>query len=132
MDRENSFEDLEHFLTQLDWAPPHGSTDDTGSDLELSCDPSVQAEQDGGNVQELEMRALTEHLKAIVKDIHIAVGEHDNGGLMLIFNNFLLLLKMSRLNFTYNQCEISCILNVGCVCLFQSSFCHCVCFPLRV
>ncbi len=97
VNRENSFEDLEQFLTQLDWAPPHGSTDDTGSDLELTCDPSMQPEQDEGSIQELEMRALTEHLKAIVKDIHIAIGERDDMCLtMLIFNtnNFLLLLKM--------------------------------------
>lgn len=76
-DRENSFEDLEQFLTQLDWAPPHGSADDTGSDLELTSDPSTL---DEGNIQELEMRALTEHLKVVVKDIHIAIGEHDDGG----------------------------------------------------
>uniref|UniRef100_A0A674P665 VPS9 domain containing 1 n=1 Tax=Takifugu rubripes TaxID=31033 RepID=A0A674P665_TAKRU len=44
--RENSFEDLEQFLTQLDWVPPQGS-----------------------------MRALKEHLKAIVKDIHIAIDQ---------------------------------------------------------
>ncbi|XP_070686715.1 VPS9 domain-containing protein 1 [Pempheris klunzingeri] len=74
-DRENSFEDLEQFLNQLDWAMPHSSTDDTGSDLELTCDPSTQLEQDEGNIQELEMRALTEHLKAIVKDIHIAIDQ---------------------------------------------------------
>ncbi|XP_010752793.3 VPS9 domain-containing protein 1 isoform X1 [Larimichthys crocea] len=71
-DRENSFEDLEQFLTQLDWAPPHGSADDTGSDLELTSDPSTL---DEGNIQELEMRALTEHLKVVVKDIHIAIDQ---------------------------------------------------------
>uniref|UniRef100_A0A665WQG1 VPS9 domain-containing protein n=1 Tax=Echeneis naucrates TaxID=173247 RepID=A0A665WQG1_ECHNA len=43
LDQENSFEDLEEFLTQLD--------------------------------SELEMRALKEHLKAIVKDIHIAIDQ---------------------------------------------------------
>lgn len=80
VNRENSFEDLEQFLTQLDWAPPYGSTDDTGSDLELTYDPSMHPEQDEGNIPELEMRALTEHLKAIVKDIHIAIGEQDNRG----------------------------------------------------
>lgn len=74
VDRENSFEDLEQFLTQLDWAPPHGSTDDTCSDLELTFDSSMQLEQDEGH-QELEMRALREHLKAIVKDIHIAIDQ---------------------------------------------------------
>lgn len=72
VDRENSFEDLEQFLTQLDWAPPHSSTDDAGSDLEATCDPSSL---DESHIQELEIRALKEHLKAIVKDIHIAVGE---------------------------------------------------------
>lgn len=77
VDRENSFEDLEQFLTQLDWAPLHGSTDDPGSDSELTFDPSMQREQEEGTVQELEMRALTEHLKAVVKDIHIAIGEPD-------------------------------------------------------
>ncbi|XP_035859126.1 VPS9 domain-containing protein 1 isoform X1 [Sander lucioperca] len=75
VDRENSFEDLEQFLTQLDWAPPYGSTDDTGSDSELTCDSSMQPEQDEGNIQEMEMRALTEHLKAVVKDIHIAIDQ---------------------------------------------------------
>ncbi|KAF3854331.1 hypothetical protein F7725_022386 [Dissostichus mawsoni] len=60
VDRENSFEDLEQFLTQLDWAPLHSSTEDS----EGTCDPSLQPEQDEGSLQELEMRALTEHLKA--------------------------------------------------------------------
>ena len=72
VDRENSFEDLEQFLTQLDWAPLHSSTEDS----EGTCDPSLQPEQDEGSLQELEMRALKEHLKAVVKDIHIAIGEH--------------------------------------------------------
>uniref|UniRef100_UPI0037E7E3B8 VPS9 domain-containing protein 1 n=1 Tax=Semicossyphus pulcher TaxID=241346 RepID=UPI0037E7E3B8 len=75
VDRENSFEDLEQFLTHLDWAAPPGSTDDTGSELELTSDPSMQSEQEEGNIQELEMRALTEHLKAVVKDIHIAIDQ---------------------------------------------------------
>ncbi len=83
VDPENSFEDLEQFLTQLDWAPPHGSTNDTSSDVELTCDNSMQVEQDEGNIQELEMTALTEHLKAIVKDIHIAIGENDGKGWMV-------------------------------------------------
>lgn len=77
VERENSFEDLEQFLTQLDWAPPHGGMDDTCSDSELTCDSSVQADQDDTHVSELETRALKEHLKATVKDIHIAIGEHD-------------------------------------------------------
>lgn len=75
VDRENSFEDLEQFLTQLDWAPPHISTDDTTSDLETKCDHLML---DESHVQELEMRALKEHLKAVVKDIHIALGKHDD------------------------------------------------------
>ncbi|XP_049928591.1 VPS9 domain-containing protein 1 [Epinephelus moara] len=75
VDRENSFEDLEQFLTQLDWAPVHGSADDTGSDSELTCNTLIQPGQDETNVQELEMRALREHLKAIVKDIHIAIDQ---------------------------------------------------------
>lgn len=77
VDRENSFEDLEQFLTQMDWAPPHSSRGDVGSDSDPTCDSSMLNE---GHTQELEMRALKEHLKAIVKDIHIAIGEHDHRG----------------------------------------------------
>lgn len=62
-DRENSFEDLEKFLTQLDWVPSH-SGDDT--------DPDVTFES---HIHDLEERALKEHLKAIVKDIHNAIGK---------------------------------------------------------
>ena len=83
--RENSFEDLEQFLTQLEWAPPQGNAETTGSEAELFS----EQEQDEQNLQELEMRALKEHLKAIVKDIHIAIGEHANGGLRLLYNSFL-------------------------------------------
>lgn len=75
VERDNSFEDLEQFLTQLDWAPPCGSGDDTVSDIDLTFKPSMQPEQDDGHVEGMEMRALKEHLKAIVKDIHIAIGE---------------------------------------------------------
>ncbi|KAM7396336.1 hypothetical protein PAMP_019381 [Pampus punctatissimus] len=71
LDREKSFEDLEQFLTQLDWAPPHSSTDDTGADSELTFDSSMQLD----HISELEMRALKEHLKAVVKDIHIAIDQ---------------------------------------------------------
>lgn len=67
-DRENSFEDLEQFLTQLDWVPAN-SADDAVSDV--TCD-SANADLD---IQDLEERALKEHLKAIVKDIHNAIGE---------------------------------------------------------
>lgn len=77
MDRENSFEDLEQFLTQLDWAPPQESTENTDSPLEPHCDTPLSLEQDEVHIQELEMRALTEHLKAIVKEIHVAIGERD-------------------------------------------------------
>lgn len=81
VDRENSFEDLEQFLTQLDWAPPLENTEDTGSHLELHCDQPLPLEQDEVHIQELETRALTEHLKAIVKEIHVAIGErHRNLG----------------------------------------------------
>lgn len=76
MDRENSFEDLEQFVTQMDWVPPPSSTDDTASDSDSVCDCSVPLEQDESHVQELEKRALKEHLKAVVKDVHIAIGEH--------------------------------------------------------
>ncbi|XP_056271864.1 VPS9 domain-containing protein 1 isoform X2 [Pseudoliparis swirei] len=76
VDRENSFEDLEHFLTQLDWAPVHcGGGADPGFESELTFDPSMQPEQDEDNVQQLETRALTEHLKVVVKDIHIAIDQ---------------------------------------------------------
>lgn len=76
--RENSFEDLEQFLTQLDWAPPQGSAESTGSEVELFGEQEQEQEEE--NLQELEMRALKEHLKAIVKDIHIAVGERGDWG----------------------------------------------------
>uniref|UniRef100_A0A4W5MGA9 VPS9 domain containing 1 n=1 Tax=Hucho hucho TaxID=62062 RepID=A0A4W5MGA9_9TELE len=67
LDRENSFEDLEQFLTQLDWAPSHGDPD-------MTFEPS-QLDQEESLVQDLEMRDLKEHLKAIVKDIHIAIDQ---------------------------------------------------------
>uniref|UniRef100_A0A673YTE5 VPS9 domain containing 1 n=1 Tax=Salmo trutta TaxID=8032 RepID=A0A673YTE5_SALTR len=67
LDRENSFEDLEQFLTQLDWAPSHGDPDVTFEQSQLDQEESL--------VQDLEMRDLKEHLKAIVKDIHIAIDQ---------------------------------------------------------
>ncbi|XP_075875388.1 VPS9 domain-containing protein 1 isoform X2 [Nelusetta ayraudi] len=73
VDRENSFEDLEQFLTQLDWAPPQESPENTDSHSEPHCDPPLPLEQDEVQIQELELRALTEHLKAIVKEIHVAI-----------------------------------------------------------
>ncbi|XP_005937500.1 VPS9 domain-containing protein 1 [Haplochromis burtoni] len=75
MDRENSFEDLEQFVTQMDWVQPPSSTDDTASDSDSVCDFSVPLEQDESHVQELEKRALKEHLKAVVKDVHIAIDQ---------------------------------------------------------
>uniref|UniRef100_A0A3B3DUS1 VPS9 domain containing 1 n=1 Tax=Oryzias melastigma TaxID=30732 RepID=A0A3B3DUS1_ORYME len=75
VERENSFEDLEQFLFQLDWVPPVGTTEELASDSELVQDRSVPPEQDEGYVQGLEMRALKEHLKDIVKDIHIAIDQ---------------------------------------------------------
>ncbi|XP_036441096.1 VPS9 domain-containing protein 1 [Colossoma macropomum] len=67
-DRENSFEDLEQFLNQLDWIPSH-SADDTASDV--TCD-STHGDLEV-HIQDLEERALKEHLKAIIKDIHNAI-----------------------------------------------------------
>ncbi|XP_067246269.1 VPS9 domain-containing protein 1 isoform X2 [Chanodichthys erythropterus] len=67
-DRENSFEDLEKFLTQLDWVPSH-SGDDTDSDVAFDTTHiGLQS-----HILDLEERALKEHLKAIVKDIHNAI-----------------------------------------------------------
>ncbi|KAA0715099.1 VPS9 domain-containing protein 1 5-day ovary-specific transcript 1 protein [Triplophysa tibetana] len=67
-DRENSFEDLEKFLTQLDWVPSQCS-DDTDSDMNFDS-THVEVES---HIQDLEERALKEHLKSIVKDIHNAI-----------------------------------------------------------
>uniref|UniRef100_A0A672KMH5 VPS9 domain containing 1 n=1 Tax=Sinocyclocheilus grahami TaxID=75366 RepID=A0A672KMH5_SINGR len=67
-DRENSFEDLEKFLTQLDWVPSH-SGDDTDSDVTFET-THIDLES---HVHHLEDRALKEHLKAIIKDIHISI-----------------------------------------------------------
>lgn len=72
VDRENSFEDLEQFLSQLEWPPSHGHTGDHGLDPEPTFDPSAQEES---RTQELEVQALREHLKAIVKDIHISIDQ---------------------------------------------------------
>ncbi|XP_052387657.1 VPS9 domain-containing protein 1-like [Carassius gibelio] len=67
-DRENSFEDLEKFLTQLDWVPSHCG-DDTDSDVTFDT-THIDLES---HVHHLEDRALKGHLKAIIKDIHIAI-----------------------------------------------------------
>lgn len=72
VDRENSFEDLEKFLSHLDWVPPQDRT----NDYSLQPEPqSHQSDQSDVQIQELEMRALKDHLKAIVKDIHIAIDQ---------------------------------------------------------
>ncbi|KAJ7997765.1 hypothetical protein DPEC_G00215520 [Dallia pectoralis] len=65
--RENSFEDLEQFLSQLDWQPCHG-------DHNMTFEPSHQVDQET-LIKDLEMRALKDHLKAIVKDIHNAIDQ---------------------------------------------------------
>uniref|UniRef100_A0AAR2LWR2 VPS9 domain-containing protein n=1 Tax=Pygocentrus nattereri TaxID=42514 RepID=A0AAR2LWR2_PYGNA len=67
-DRENSFEDLEQFLAQLGWNP-YQSADETVS--YVTCD-STHGDLEV-HVLGLEERALKEHLKAIVKDIHNAI-----------------------------------------------------------
>ncbi|XP_076841512.1 VPS9 domain-containing protein 1 isoform X2 [Brachyhypopomus gauderio] len=68
LDRENSFEDLEQFLTELDWAPAHGVDDAT---LDVTFD-STHGDLEA-HIQDLEERTLKEHLKDIVKDIHNAI-----------------------------------------------------------
>ncbi|CAL8357696.1 unnamed protein product [Lota lota] len=72
VDRENSFEDLEQFLNQLEWKPSH---DNSNLNTELTLEPSVQPLQEESRGQELEVQALREHLKAIVKDIHISIDQ---------------------------------------------------------
>ncbi|XP_053478827.1 VPS9 domain-containing protein 1 isoform X2 [Ictalurus furcatus] len=66
-DRENSFEDLEQYMTQLGWAS--ACAEDTVSDLTFDL---THSDMDA-HVQDLEERALKEHLKATVKDIHNAI-----------------------------------------------------------
>ncbi|XP_027017714.2 VPS9 domain-containing protein 1 isoform X2 [Tachysurus fulvidraco] len=66
-DRENSFEDLEQYMTQLDWAS--ACADDTVSDMTFELTQSDMTT----DIQDLEERALKEHLKATVKDIHNAI-----------------------------------------------------------
>ena len=70
--RDNSFEDLEQFLSHLNYTPPEDRTEEN----RLHPEPqSPQSDQRDVQIQELEMRALKDHLKAIVKDIHIAIGK---------------------------------------------------------
>ncbi|KAM9481090.1 VPS9 domain-containing protein 1 isoform 2-T3 [Clarias gariepinus] len=66
-DRENSFEDLEQYMTQLDWAS--ACAEDTVSDMTFDLTHSDMEP----HIQHLEERALKEHLKATVKDIHNAI-----------------------------------------------------------
>ncbi|KAG1936980.1 VPS9 domain-containing protein [Pimephales promelas] len=66
--RENSFEDLEKFLTQLDWVPSQ-SGDDTDSDVTFGT-THMDLES---HIHDREERALKGHLKTIVKDIHNAI-----------------------------------------------------------
>nr|XP_057931876.1 VPS9 domain-containing protein 1 isoform X2 [Doryrhamphus excisus] len=66
--RENSFEDLEQFLTKIDWDPLNSGTKDFHSEL-----GNANQGLDEEHFSELEMRALKQHLKAIVKDVHIAI-----------------------------------------------------------
>lgn len=70
-DRENSFEDLEQFLTQHDWALG-SSVDEMVSDTTFD---STHGDFES-HVHDLEERALKEHLKVIVKDIHNSIGKN--------------------------------------------------------
>lgn len=56
-------------MTQLDWASV--CTDDTTSDMTFDL---THSDMDA-HIQALEERALKEHLKATVKDIHNAIGK---------------------------------------------------------
>ncbi|XP_035252264.1 VPS9 domain-containing protein 1 isoform X1 [Anguilla anguilla] len=60
-DRENSFEDLEQYLSQLDWSSAPDSA---------HSQPGVEVET---YITRLEESALKDHLRAIVKDIHNAI-----------------------------------------------------------
>lgn len=55
-------------MTQLDWAS--ACADDTVSDMTFDLSHSDM----DAHIQDLEERALKEHLKATVKDIHNAIG----------------------------------------------------------
>ncbi|KAG5839812.1 hypothetical protein ANANG_G00208960 [Anguilla anguilla] len=60
-DRENSFEDLEQYLSQLDWSSaPDSAPSQPGLEVETY-------------ITRLEESALKDHLRAIVKDIHNAI-----------------------------------------------------------
>ncbi|KAM9808116.1 VPS9 domain-containing protein 1 [Neosynchiropus ocellatus] len=70
-DRDNSFEDLEEILSQLDWVGPLPGLEEA----ELMGERSSRLDQDESLVSELETRALQEHLKSVVKDVHIAIDQ---------------------------------------------------------
>uniref|UniRef100_A0AAV2L4D8 VPS9 domain-containing protein n=1 Tax=Knipowitschia caucasica TaxID=637954 RepID=A0AAV2L4D8_KNICA len=72
VERENSFEDLEQFLSQIDWVPPQDCTDDSSLNPEIQSGQSDLSEL---HILEMEMRAIKDHLKATVKDIHIAIDQ---------------------------------------------------------
>lgn len=57
-------------MTQLDWAS--ACADDTVSDVTFDLTHGDDMET---HIQDLEARALKEHLKATVKDIHNAIGK---------------------------------------------------------
>ncbi|XP_077371657.1 VPS9 domain-containing protein 1 [Festucalex cinctus] len=82
VDRENSLEDLEHFLTKADWAPLPSSTEDSCRNLELSSGSPTQQGPDEEYLPELKMSTLKQHLKAIVKDIHRAIDQLLSLGLL--------------------------------------------------
>ncbi|KAK7892097.1 hypothetical protein WMY93_024060 [Mugilogobius chulae] len=71
VDRENSFEDLEQFLSQPDWVRQDNTEDYTFNPESTS----VQIDPSDVHIQEMEMRAIKDHLKATVKDIHIAIDQ---------------------------------------------------------
>lgn len=73
-DWENSFEDLEQYMTQLDWAS--ACADDTVCDMAFELTQSDMQ----SHIQDLEERALKDHLKATVKDIHNAIGKQAHTG----------------------------------------------------
>ncbi|KAJ8416320.1 hypothetical protein AAFF_G00383420 [Aldrovandia affinis] len=64
-DRDNSFEDLEDYLSQVDWSSALDSTQISTPDL-----PERELES---HITHLEERALKDHLRAIIKDIHNAI-----------------------------------------------------------
>ncbi|XP_077423752.1 VPS9 domain-containing protein 1 isoform X2 [Vanacampus margaritifer] len=80
VNREHSFEDLEHFLTKS--APLPSSSEDFCHNLELSSGSPTEQGPDEDYLPELKMSTLKQHLKAIVKDIHIAIDQLLSLGLL--------------------------------------------------